>query len=377
MIEYAWARPEEENELLDFGNLVFSMAHAPTDFKKILPKVYDRPGFCRISRVARQDGRVIGMVASLPGHMQVRDKTLKYGYIGTVSTHPYHREKGIMKQLMPQVMEHMAQENYDFSVLSGQRQRYMHYGFEDAGSWLSLTFTKTSLRHTIGPVDASKYVFKPMDAWDESDVDFCYELYTKSDCFCHRRKEDFILTLKSWEGQAFVVSEGEKKLGYCALVQGGMTEQRFPDEAVLPFVISAYLNQKGLDSLTLSSDEALLARQPLLFTAADSWNITPRFMLHVFNWGKVLDAFLKLKAGQCTLEDGSAVMRIKDKGTYQIKVKDGVPSVSETDKEPDLVVDAFEAVRLVFLQVNEFTCVPTAFKNWFPLPLPFSVADGF
>ncbi len=50
--------PEEEEQLLDFINLVFSQVRVPHDFEALLPKVYAHPGFSRLHAVAAEEGRI-------------------------------------------------------------------------------------------------------------------------------------------------------------------------------------------------------------------------------------------------------------------------------------------------------------------------------
>lgn len=79
MLEYGLARPEEERELLDFANYVFSMNGQPTDFLRLQPRVYGRPGFSAITQVARDGKRILGMVSAVTGTLKVGQEQLKYG----------------------------------------------------------------------------------------------------------------------------------------------------------------------------------------------------------------------------------------------------------------------------------------------------------
>ena len=38
--QYLLAVPQDREEIVDFANFVFSQAHEPHDFKKLLPKAY-------------------------------------------------------------------------------------------------------------------------------------------------------------------------------------------------------------------------------------------------------------------------------------------------------------------------------------------------
>ena len=72
MTEYRFARPEDEEKVLDFIDFVFSQAHRPHDFARLLPKVYAHPGFSAIHALAVADGRIRAAVAVMPMTMGVR-----------------------------------------------------------------------------------------------------------------------------------------------------------------------------------------------------------------------------------------------------------------------------------------------------------------
>ena len=66
MTEYRFARPEEEPQILDLIDLVFSQGSRPHDFRKLLPKVYAHPGFAGFHAVAVRENRIRAVIAMLP-----------------------------------------------------------------------------------------------------------------------------------------------------------------------------------------------------------------------------------------------------------------------------------------------------------------------
>ena len=136
MTEYRKAFRHEEADILDFINYVFSQAHRPHDFKRLLPKVYAHEGFYRWHYVAVENGRIRGTVAVLPVEMPFGEgQSLKIGYVGSVSAHPYDKGAGHMKKLM-QLMLEDTKDQYDLLALGGRRQRYQYFGFECGGARL-------------------------------------------------------------------------------------------------------------------------------------------------------------------------------------------------------------------------------------------------
>ena len=102
MTTYRTAKPEEFLDLIDFANFVFSHDIVPFDFAKLLPKVYGSDkNTSNIHKVAvSDDGKLRAEIACLPQTVHVCGRTLRAGFIGTVSVHPRARGEGHMKALM-------------------------------------------------------------------------------------------------------------------------------------------------------------------------------------------------------------------------------------------------------------------------------------
>ena len=154
MTEYRLARPQEEADVLDFINMVFSMHSQPHDFAALLPKVYAHPGFARYHYVAVEDGHIRGTVALLPLTLRVEENcALKAGYIGSVAVHPYSRGAGHMKALMRMALTDAEAQGYDLLALGGRRQRYAYFGFEKGGQRLTFSLNSDNVRHAMADVD--------------------------------------------------------------------------------------------------------------------------------------------------------------------------------------------------------------------------------
>ena len=66
MTEYRMARPGEEEDILDFINLVFSQAHEPHHFDRLIPKVYGHAGHAPLHAIALEDGHIRAAIGLLP-----------------------------------------------------------------------------------------------------------------------------------------------------------------------------------------------------------------------------------------------------------------------------------------------------------------------
>ena len=165
MTTYRKARPEDRAQYLDFINMVFSMAHRPHDFSKLLPKVYGpgRPTDTLQNIAVADAGRVRGPVAVLPGALRGGDKALCTGYVGSVSAHPFARGEGHMKALMKMAIEGAAADGADLMMLGGQRQRYEYFGFTPGGVEIRYTVDQANLRHALRGVETANPDLDPLN----------------------------------------------------------------------------------------------------------------------------------------------------------------------------------------------------------------------
>lgn len=377
MTDYGWARPDEEDQLIDFANYVFSLDGAPTDFKLFHPRIYDRPGSSSVTQVAREGGSIKGMISAVTGYLQAGEHQLKYGFIGSVSVHPYFRGRGYMKQLMPMTMDALKQQGCQFVALGGQRQRYQHFGFEDAGGVLTLHLTGMSLRHTLGPHEDKAFSFVPLEQAGQEALEHSFRLHEARDLRSLRPKEDFAVYLKSWKGQAYAIYHDGQYAGYFYLVGDRIAEHGLVKEEKLRHAVYAFMRNQQRDYISLSILPVQAQRYAALFEAADSWQIKPALNLLVLDWAAFIQGLLQYKARYLPLVDGRAVLGIQDEGHFAIAVKAGQVLVEKTQEQADITLDSMAALRLTTLPFADGLYPGHPFHNWFPLPFMLLEADAF
>ena len=98
--------------IIDFINYVFSQAHRPHDFMRLIPKTYGDPGeaFENWHFLAKSEKGIRACIAVRPFELLAAGESLPAGFVGSVSVHPYARGEGHMKQLMPMVIEHAKEK---------------------------------------------------------------------------------------------------------------------------------------------------------------------------------------------------------------------------------------------------------------------------
>lgn len=373
-VSYTVAQPADQAALIDFANYVFSQAHRPHDFKRLLPKVYgDHVCTAQAAThyIARQDGILRAMVAMLPLRMHVLSDVLQLGFVGTVCVHPYARGEGHMKHLMADLLADAKRRGLDLLVLGGQRQRYGYFGFQPGGTALRYTVTATNLRHVVGDADVSDIAFSPLETGNDAALALVRSLCDAQPLFVERPNERLVDILHSWNSDCLLIRKGGQLIGY---VCGAVQELRLTDESLLPLVLKALFAKKGLQEASLSVAPFEAERIRILRPLCEFASLETVEMLNVLNWPRVLSALLALKASFTRLEDGCAALSI-DGETLVLRVKDGVTSVSREAAMPDLSLSHAGATQLLFGPESAVCGHPL--HNWLPLPFFMRSVDGF
>ena len=365
MTEYRFARPEEEMEVLDFINAVFSQAARPHDFARLIPKVYAHPGFAGLHALALEDGRIRGAVAMLPMTLHAGEATLTGGYIGSVSVHPRFRGKGYMKELMAMQAAEAKKRGYDFMSLGGRRQRYQYFGFARYGSEVHFSVNRDNARHAL-PQDAP-FAFVPAE---ECHAERMAALHEKQDYFCERPR--FLDALRNFNGEPYAILNQNDFAGYLVVMGDQITELLLENEADLPGVISAWMREHKNCEVVCGGDMGERIRGLSAF--AETYELCPSGMLRVLNWEHVLRALLNLRP----LPDGETVIQIENAGAFRLHVVNGKAEVIPCQLLPGMPVwTEREAMETLFSPLNALNVTDLALRAWLPLTMDIPVADHF
>jgi len=377
MTEYRKALPHEEADILDFINYVFSQAHRPHNFKKLLPKVYGHEGFHRYHYVAAEAGRIRGTVAVLPLEMPVSEgNTLKIGYVGSVSVHPYDRGKGHMKELMS-LMLRDCEGQYDLLALGGQRQRYQYFGFEGGGARLCFVVTQKNVRHALGQVETRIRLRKILNPDDEM-LDAIHAMCAAQPMTCVRDRENFLDIMHSWEAELYALEDENGLQGYLYSADSDFVgEIGLKDESRIGEVIKAYMQETGEKKITVRVDPLNRIRANYIRQFCDDFALSDQQMLRVINWKHTLEALLQLKGESVPLPDGRFVFEVEGDGRFVIEVKAHSVSVAETAEEPDMVMTRLKAEEFFFSPFTALMASSPLLKAWLPVPFGMYQADEF
>ncbi len=390
MTEFVKGTAADNEDILDFCNYVFSHDGKPTDFVKLVPKVYRKgnevPGE---HFLAKENGKIKAAVGSFKLDMDIMGESFKIAGIGSVSVHPYARGSGYMKRLMQMARDEMYSEGVDISILGGQRQRYEYFGYEPAGIQISFYINTANIKHckNILPGIELEQVFEN----DTETLEFIKNLHEKQPMLIKRSDDKFYDTLVSWDSEVYCIINGGEKSGYliCDKNHCFITEFELFDCAILPSVVKAFLDKFKCRNLTVWTAEFERQKIEALSEFCEGYSVSSDYQYAVFNFKKLVKAMLKLKESYTELEDGEATFAVKDtfdreKSTqiFTVKVKNGRSDVLEgvCGVSEYIELDYFKAMRMMFSSASYFESfgknVPSCVKNWFPLPVKIFRQDG-
>ncbi|MCL2833770.1 MAG: GNAT family N-acetyltransferase [Treponema sp.] len=387
-IIYEKAKLQDRDDCMDFTNFVFSHAHVPHDFVKLLPKLYRAEYFMDgIHYIAREGDRIKALVGSYPLKYQFAGGTELPGMgIGAVSVHPRSRSKGYMKTLMDTAVEDMKKNGMTFSCLGGQRQRYEYFGYTPAGSGYYFTVREPNIRHTLGGDWKTDLVLKSVKASDSAILDKIQSLHTAKKARLYRSRDRLFDILSSWNAEIFAVMAGASPAGYLVCRPGtyDVVEINLDDFSRVNEVLGLLLRRRreygGQEIVTVFAGPHETEKAAAISRFAESWRQNSAYQFNILDFKHFTEPFLELRAGQRRIPDGSFSFKIEGGGTFAIICKNGKPAIDSTSAVPELTMDNLEATRFLFdpmtAALNPKIRETPFLQNLLPLPLFFENPDG-
>ena len=404
---YRKGEAKDKQDILDFINYVFSFADAPIDFRKVLPKAYgENVDKEDIHHMIVDKDRIKSIVGVYPAEFVIGGVKLKTGYIGSVSVHPYARHQGYMKELMKQVHKQMKDEEFDLAVLSGQRQRYEHYGYYRGGQRYQYQVDRTNLFHYfMNKYDVNRYhveetlqdhiadlelTLKEQKSENDTHMDAIYALYQRQ-MVTGRTREGFFEDMLSFGASLYAITMHGICIGYISInfEEEYINEMEVLDVNFLPEILYLLLEEMGSDMLGVKLSMYETQKAAFLTRICERYTIGQAQMFRIYHYPKVLKALLMAKNEMRPLQSGSFVLGVETKGKYLIEISqnavDGMEiNVLETTRTADVRMTEEQVIRILLStdyeqallsgEVHGLEQIPA---GWFPLPLCLNEADRF
>ena len=368
-----------QDEYMDFINYVFGFNGEAKDFYKLLPKLY-RPEFdpAASSYVVTEHGKLKAAVGAFSHTLEVCGTELSCVGIGNVAVHPFSRGKGYMKVTMNMALDDMAKNGVDLTILGGRRARYNYFSYDRAGTTLRFRMNSDAMRHHFGKDRKPRFTVRKVKRTDEQELDRIAALSDKQIFRPIRERERLYDILISWHQDAYVAYEGDRFVGY--LIYGDQIANEVQverEEDFLDLIKSFYDTIHRDFTVWVPAFRPAFAKQ--LHRVCDGYDRGCSKMFSVLCFRRVMLAFLRLKQTYESLPDGEMTFLIHGRAGDEhltVKIENGVASVEETDKTPDMELDHLDALNLIFADYcPEQSDLPSFAKLWFPLPLYMYNAD--
>ncbi|MFH2067848.1 MAG: GNAT family N-acetyltransferase [Candidatus Omnitrophota bacterium] len=262
--------------------------HSRNFFPNTYPAVWqgDTTNYQHVCLI-RDEGKIVSLVRLFPLDLALGPVSVKVAGIGSVSTSPSVRGKGLMNRLMEHAIARMKEESFPISILGGDRHRYQAFGYENAGKTLNFTINQRGLRKTgVKPVFPQRY------SGQEGLLVKIIAAYEKNYYRKIRTKEEYALLYQKPGLLLFSAGE-DTDFGYLALSgesgRNGCVE--FGGSARTIMGIAGYVMERfSLSSLTFFFPEKSVIPEPILQTASE-WNITSSTMLKIVDPEKTVYLF--------------------------------------------------------------------------------------
>ena len=403
---------KDVNDIIDFGNFVFSMAHRPHNFADLVPKCYaSGQNHADWHYLVRENEQIQALLMSMPqtasaDHVYPKVSFQRYG-IGTVSVHHRARSKGYMRLLMHQAIADMYDAGAAYSFLGGQRQRYRYYGYEHAGTKLNasmslrnITMTWPSLRDQETPKDIVL-----VDCPEEGPIfEQVYALYLKHTSLNVRPKEQFTLITRSFNRHLKLLLRDETVLAYVIAAEDWSTVDEFVKaDSTLPWEWAIYylyqlagISQASFSLAQVESGDQHDLQKALLY-GAENFSLSTGGMYLILDFAKTIAMLLSDKASRMPLAPGFLTLTVEDcpeptksEQTVTIEVTSdrliiesgqeeilNVPltfkhAEVETTAEAEVSMTYFDCIADLFsfrghISGNLQRLLPAEIASWFPL----------
>ena len=377
MAIYKGRCPEKHTkQLIEVLNDVFFSEEPNQDFLSLLPKLYKdkfNPAYNNV--VIMEDDAIKAAVGCFPSEVYAAGRSLNVLGIGNVAVAKDSRSKGYMIDLMNMSLDIMKSENYDYSLLGGQRQRYGFFGYDPTGSEYRFLIDRGNIRRILGNGAKSTFTAREITPEDSDIIAKIKALHESLPFYTIRNTEDYVDILKSWKCIPYAVFEGNEFKGYFSVSENGshIFEARTVDINDMLNLIICVLDLKGADGTGINVPPFDTELCDFMAKNCGGLSIGTPEMINIFNFGRFIDAFLAVKASRMKLCEGELTLLIhgmkRDERITVAVDKENNVSVTETDKQADIELGHREAINFIAgLYSKDRVEMQNAYaQSWFPV----------
>ena len=328
MIKIEKAKLGEIENIIKVANKSFRpIRDRKFDFHFAVPFIYgSKKDYSELHHVLRDDDKIISLVGNLIREIKVGKKTFKYSNVGTVCTLPKYRGNGYMKKIMKKVEQENVDEKVVFSILTGNRKRYNHIGYESSGFKFEYTFEPDIVRY----IKSDKEI-KLADVLQE-DYDTLFDLYKKHSPFCLREKEEFDRYFLDKRIALRKVIFEDKIVGYFATKKGKIIELIISDTKLLtPLLIKIF--ETPIDSVTFSLNPLRKKYIEYFEKVSCKKQMVESNIYKIYDTKLFIEMLLEINKNIVKLPDCSTCIKVDDE-VLKVTIKDGKYNVKKSNSVP-------------------------------------------
>lgn len=371
----SYLKPEEYDEFMHFLEKCYR--HTRDYFPRRYPHVWCKDTIDYENRlILKVNGKIVSHVGIFPLKLIVEDCTIPVGGIGGVATLQEYRGRGYMTKLMNASIEKMKKEGYPLSVLWGDRQRYGHFGYENAGK---LVYITVSLRSLKIEAKVEKINYSRLDV-DYSKLKVIKQLHEREPLRVERNDKFYervfkvpgLMTYIAEDSSAYVVHFGER--------YGDIVECGGSPKSLLNLLYSLLIDlskEFGVSSTNIAVPYYPYATFHELLKVSTRMKICYEAMVKILNLKKLLEVYRPLLEKRCEEIEVEATIKVKETNeVVHLELSKGSVSIEGREREPTIVLSERDVVKLLFNGVYEVSVkVPTALASVLPLPIHFTLLD--
>lgn len=373
------------DELLSMLNQVFHKT-AENSFEVTLPVMWERTDE-RVGRhlAIRRDGKIAAVVGVYPLPAEVAGERVLFGTIGNVATLPEYRNQGLMRSLMEAALREAEAMGMDAARLCGLRQRYNRYGFENAGTDCQYTLTDRNLRDYYGGPPETRLSgaegferrLRFRRALDGDDMRFVMERHRSAPIWVDRGDQrQYMRTMTAYQNEIWLALDQDAMVGYLTVSPDGstVTEHRALDAQTEGRMLCEWLMHAGVPAMTFHTAPYECALNRYMGRLCEKWTVGEPNHFHIFQWDKLLNALLQIRADMGPIPPGDVTVSIEGWGCLRF-----AGSVcARTEETPQLCLKPLDAVRLFLGSLPPENTADTSglqaqsrlyMQSLFPLPL--------
>lgn len=364
-VDIRWAKDSETGKIVRFINDAFEL-----DFKEAVPKFYTNLNYGKCHVIAEDNGEILACTGVFDNEVMVLNTALTLQIIGSVSVSKNARGMGLMKKVMDEATSKVDNSNVDFAVLCGDRQRYEYYGYTVGGQMYEFNYFERNMPHLGIDTDIK---FKLIDKGN-IDLYKINQMHNEKAIRFLRRENELIDILHTGGCNIYTIYHKNIYIGYI-VAKGDRINEMYMLKPLYTKAIIAYMSAMDIKNIFVNITPMQTDAIKECSLTAQRYTIKDICNFKIYNYPKVITAYLELKKHYQKLEKGSVILSIKDKCTMQIKVTDTMIEVKEVKKKADVEYTEFEAIQMLFSSAG-YACVDERLRNWFPLPLYVETQDN-